>query len=204
MIRNYILTTFRSLWKNRSHTIINVLGLSLGISCSILIFLIIRFELSYDNYHPHGENIYRVVTEFTGEETGYTAGITYPLPPALRQDFADPKYVIIVDSNLGDPVITVTHADGTIDRYKEERVTFTDPEYFKMFQYEWIAGNEDALKNEKTVVLTESVAKKYFGDDEPINKVINFNNEFDVTVTGVVEDPPLNTDFPFRIIFSSR
>jgi putative ABC transport system permease protein len=204
MFKNYLITTLRSLWKNRSHTLINVLGLSLGISCSLLIFLIIRFELSYDTYHPNRENIYRVVTEFKGENTGYTAGITYPLPPALRQDFADPKYVIIVDANLSNPVIAVTQADGTVDRYKEERVTFTDPEYFKMFKYEWIAGTEDALKNEKTVVLTESVAKKYFGNESALSKVINFNNEFDVTVTGVVKDPPANTDLPFRIIFSSR
>lgn len=204
MIQNSILTMFRSVWKNRSHATINILGLSLGITCAILIFLIIRFELSYDTYHPNAENIYRVVTEFKGKETGYTAGVTYPLPEAMRQDFADPKYIIIVDSNVGAPVITVTHPNGTTDKYKEEQVTFTDPEYFKMFRYEWIEGNDNALTGEKTVVLTESIAKKYFGNKSALNKVINFDNEFDVTVTGVVKDPPLNTDFPFKLIFSIR
>ncbi len=109
-----------------------------------------------------------------------------------------------VDANLSDPVITVSHSDGKVDRFKEPRVVFTDPEYFKMFNYTWIEGNDEALKNEKTVVLSESVAKKYFGDASALNKVINFNNEFDVTVTGVVKDPPVNTDLPFRIFFSSR
>lgn len=92
---------------------------------------------------------------------------------------------------------------GTVDRFKESSVTFADPDYFKMFQYQWVAGNSNALSREKTVVLTESVAKKYFGDKNPMNQVINFNNEFDVTVSGVIKDPPLNTDFPFRIIISA-
>jgi ABC-type antimicrobial peptide transport system permease subunit len=202
MIQNYIVITLRSLWKNRSHTIINILGLSLGITCSILIFLIIRFELSYDNYHPNGDRIYRIVTKY--KVGGNTAGITYPLPVALRQDFPDPEHVIIVDSNLNGPVITIHHADGKADRYKEPNVTFTDPEYFKVFRYEWLEGNENALAGEKTVVITESIARKYFRNESALNKVINFNNEFDVTVSGVVKDPPLNTDFPFRLIFSAR
>ena len=73
-----------------------------------------------------------------------------------------------------------------------------------MFHYSWIEGNSDALQKEKTVVLTASLAKKYFGNESALNKVFNFNNEFDVTVTGVIADPPLNTDFPFRMILSSR
>jgi putative ABC transport system permease protein len=202
MIQNYILITLRSLWKNKTHTLINILGLSLGITCSILIFLIVRFELSYDTYHPNKERIYRIVTEFKGGDSG--AGITYPLPAALRQDFPDPDHVIIMDSNLNDPVITVHHADGKVDRYKEPNVTFTDSGYFKLFRYEWLEGNENALTGEKTVVITESIARKYFGNESALNKVINFNNAFDVTITGVVKDPPLNTDFPFRFIFSPR
>jgi putative ABC transport system permease protein len=205
MIKNYFLVTFRSLWKNRSHTIINMLGLSLGITCSILIFLIIRFELSFDSYHPDADRIYRLIAVFTGsDKPSFSAGMTYPLPPQLRQDFADPEYVVTVDANLGNPVITISRTDGSMDKYKEERVMFTDPEYFKMFRYEWIEGNDDALLREKTVVLTESIAKKYFGDESAMNKVIRFNNEYDVTVSGVVKDVPLNTDLPFQIILTSR
>ena len=81
---------------------------------------------------------------------------------------------------------------------------FTDPEYLKILHYSWIEGNSDALQKEKTAVLTASLAKKYFGNESALNKVFNFNNQFDVTVTGVVADPPLNTDFPFRMILSSR
>jgi putative ABC transport system permease protein len=205
MIRNYFLIALRSIRKNRGHAVINVLGLALGITCSIVIFLIMRFELSYDNYHSEGDRIYRIVTEFTkSEKPNYSSGITYPLPEALRQDFGDLEYVSIVDGNLYDPVIAIPAKDGTAARFKESNVVFTDPEYLKMFHHEWIEGNDDALNVEKTVVLTASLAKKYFGNESALNRVINFNNEFDVTVTGVVKDPPLNTDFPFRMILSSR
>jgi putative ABC transport system permease protein len=206
MIKNYFISHIRALWRNRSHAFINMFGLSMGITCSIIIFLIIRFELSFDNYHPEGNNIYRIVTEYINrEDPGFNAGVTYPLPPALREDFADLEYVTIVDSNFGDPVITIARDNGTSDKYKEKKVTFADPEYFKIFHYDWIAGNEDALKKEKTVVLTASVARKYFGEESAaLNKVIKFGNDFDVTVSGVVKDPPLNSDFPFRIILSNK
>jgi putative ABC transport system permease protein len=204
MIRNYIITTLRSFWKNRSHAIINILGLSLGITCSILIFLILRFELSYDSYHPNRDAIYRIVTEYHGNETGHGSGMTYPLPPTLRNDFPDPEYVVLVDANMSDPVISITHSDGKIDRYKEPRAAFVDPDYFNLLHYEWIEGNKDALLSEKTAVISQSLAKKYFGDKPATNQIINFNNEFDVTITGVVKDPPINTDFPFHLLFSSR
>lgn len=205
MIRNYFISHVRALWRNRSHAFINILGLSLGITCSIVIFLIIRFELSFDDYHVERDRIYRIATEFIKSSPyGYNAGITYPLPAALRQDFPDLENITITDSNMSDPVITVTHDDGSIDKFKESRVTFADSDYFKIFHYEWIAGNSDALTREKTVVLTQSVARKYFSNGSAMNKVINFNNEFDVTVSGVVNDPPLNTDFPFRMILSAN
>jgi ABC-type antimicrobial peptide transport system permease subunit len=205
MLRNYFLIAIRSITKNRTHTIINVLGLALGITCSIVIFLILRFELSYDTFHPEGDRTYRIVTEIRkGGNSNFTSGMTYPLPETLRNDFAELENVTIVDGNLYDPVIAVTKPDGSVDRFKESNVGFTDPEYLKMFHHEWIEGNADALQKEKTVVLTESLAKKYFGDESALNKVIHFNNEFDVVVTGVIKDPPLNTDLPFKMILSIR
>lgn len=205
MIRIYILTALRALKKNSGHTFINVAGLALGITCSIVIFLIVRFELSYDNDQPEGDRIYRVVTAFTRtSEYGYNSGTTYPIADALRQDFPDLEHVALVDRNLSDPVISVTKDDGSVVRFKEKNVAFADPEYFKMFHYRWLEGSDNALMNEKTVVLTASLAKKYFGNESALNKVINFNSDFEATVTGVISDPPLNTDFPFSMIFSLR
>jgi putative ABC transport system permease protein len=204
MIKNFIISNLRSLWKNKSHTFINTLGLSLGITCAILIFLIIKFELSFDTFHANGDRIFRVVTAYTQQGTNYSAGITYPLVPAIKADFGDPEYVTIVDANHSNPVIKVTHPDGSTDKYKETNTAFVDPDYLKMFKHEWIEGNEQSLNNERTVVLTESIAKKYFGNTSALNKVISVNTDFDATVTGVIKDPPLNTDFAFKILFSNK
>jgi putative ABC transport system permease protein len=204
MVRNYIITTLRSFWKNRTHALINIIGLSLGITCTILIFLIIRFEISYDKHHENADRIYRVVTHFEGPNVGYNSGTTYPLAPALRNDFADPEHIVLIDANVGEPVITVTKTNQNVERFKERRLAFVDPEYFRVFTVEWIEGNPTALEAEKTAVVTESVARKYFGDQSAIGKVITYDNKFDVTITGIIKDPPLNTDFPFELLLSSK
>jgi ABC-type antimicrobial peptide transport system permease subunit len=126
------------------------------------------------------------------------------MPPALRQDFPDLEYVALADNNMSDPVITVTRDNNSTEKFKEKGVAFVDPEFLKIFDYEWIEGNSDALKREKTVVLAESMAIKYFGTTSVVNKIINFNNEFDATVTGVIKDPPLNTDLAFRVLLSNN
>lgn len=204
MIRNLILLHFRNLWRNRAHASINILGLSLGITCSIVIFLILRFELTYDNFHSGADRIYRVVTEFRDTDgSGYSSAITYPLVPALRADFPDLEYVTLVDANHSSPVITI-HGNGKSEKFKEPNIVFVDPEYFRMFKCDWIEGNNDALQTEKSVVITKSIAEKYFGKSSPINKVINYNNEFDLTVTGMIEDLPLNTDLAFEIYITSK
>ncbi len=206
MLRNYFRSTVRSLWKDKGHSLINIIGLSLGICCAIIIFTIVRFELSFDDYHPNKDGVYRVVTEYHKyEEKSYDAGITYVLPEALRQDFPDLEYVSITDSNNGDPVITVTAKDGSNNLFKQTKTTFADPDYFRMFHYDWLEGSpSDGLSREKTVVLTKSVARKFFGNSPALNRVIKYNNKYDLTVSGVVKDAPLNTSFPFSMIISNR
>lgn len=205
MLRNYFTIILRSLNKNRGHALVNVFGLALGMTCSLVIFFIVYFELSYDQHHADAKRIYRVVTEYTkSEKVGYSSGITYALPDALRQDFADLEAITIVDGNLFPPVVSVTKSKGVVDRFKEGSAIFADPEYFKLFNYEWIEGNAAALQQEKSVVLTSRLARKYFGDEAATGNVINFNNEFDLTVTGVIADPPLNTDLSFSMIISSK
>ena len=206
MVKNFIRSAFRSLWKSKGHALINVIGLSLGISCTIIIFTIVRFELSFDNYHPHGDRVFRIVTEYRKyEEKSYDAGINYVLPEAMRQDFPDLEYVSITDSNVGDPVITVDADDGTQKMFKQTKATFADPDYFRIFHYDWLEGNSlDALSREKTVVLTESVARKFFGNVQALNRVIIYDNQYALTVSGVVRDAPLNTSFPFAMIISNK
>ena len=204
MIRNLIVLHFRNLWRNRTHSSINILGLSLGITCSIVIFLVLRFELTYDSFHPESDRIYRVVTEFKDAAgSSYSSAITYPLVPAMRADFPDLEYVTLVDANHSSPVIAF-HEDGKNEKFKEPNIVFVDPEYFRILKCDWIEGNNDALQTEKSVVITKSIAEKYFGKVSPINKVITYNNEFDLTVTGVIDDLPLNTDLLFEIFITTK
>ncbi|HTF20694.1 MAG TPA: ABC transporter permease, partial [Chryseolinea sp.] len=203
MFRNSILLRLRSLWRNRTHAIINILGLSLGLTSAILIFLILRFELSFDNFRSDSDRIYRVVVSFQNDDdTGYSSALTYPLVPAMRNDFPDVEYASLVDAQ--DAVIRVPRSDGTFDKFKETRIAFVDSSYLDIFPQEWIQGDRRALTHANTIVLTESFAKKYFGDSDPINRVINYNGEFDVTVSGVVKDPPLNTDFHFPMFITNE
>jgi len=203
MFKNNIVLRLRALWRNRTHAAINILGLSLGITSSILIFLILRFEMSYDTFRNDSDRIYRVVCTFAqGERTGYSSALTYPLIPAMRSDFPDAQYVSLVDGQQG--VIRVPRSNGSYDKFKESNVAFVDSSYFDIIEMEWLQGDKRALTKANAAVLTKSIAEKYFGNTDPINKVINFNNEFDVTVTGVVKDPPLNTDFRFGLFITNE
>ncbi len=205
MWRNTIKSSFRSIIKNRSHTLINLIGLSFGITAAIILALVVKYELSFDNYHLNGKRIFRAVTErINYGEQDYTSGITYPLVEAMRNDFPDIEYATITDANQGDPVLGIAQPDGSMERFKETLVAFADPEYFKMFSYQFIEGGPDALLTEKSIVLSQSLARKYFGDSPAVGKIINYNNLYDLTVTGVVKDAPKNTDLPFRAIISYR
>ncbi|MEQ8363893.1 MAG: ABC transporter permease [Cyclobacteriaceae bacterium] len=201
MWRNTIKSSLRSLLKNRSHALINLAGLSLGISSAIILFLVVRFELSFDDYHKNKDSIYRVVRIDNQE---YRSSATYPLIDAIRNDFPDIAHVTITDTNEGDPVFGITQPDGTVERFKETPVAFVDPDFFKMFDYKWVEGGEDALYTEKTIVLNRTLADKYFGGKVAVGKVIRYNDQYDLTVSGVVDDAPSNTELPFHAFISYR
>jgi len=205
MWKNTIKSSFRSILKNKTHALINLAGLSLGITSAIILALVVRYELSFDNYHENRVKIFRVVTERVKyEELDYTSGVTYPLVDAIRNDFPDIEYAALTDTNQGDPVFAITQPDGSLERFKEPLVAFADPDYFKIFSYQFIEGGPDALMAEKSIVLNQSLARKYFGESRAIGKIINYNSRYDLTVSGVVADAPNNTDLPFNAIISYR
>lgn len=205
MLKNYFKLAVRNLFKNKSSTVINITGLALGMTCALVIFLIVKFERSFDTHHEGADRIYRIVTEdHEFDETSYTPGVPYPLPSAMRTDFPEIEALTIVDSNFGDPVISVQHDDGQVARFKETRgVAFVEPDYFKIFTYEWLRGDpETALSNPNSAVISKGLARKYFGETNPIGKQINFNNRIDAEISGVVEDVPPNTDLPFNLLIA--
>lgn len=160
MFRNYVKITIRNLYKNKSYTIINVAGLSLGTVCALVIFSMLRFEYSYDTYHHEPEQIYRIV-HFENElgKDIYSPGLTYPMPRALRTDFPEFENLTIVDQNMGWPVLTTEDAHGNQVRQKEKSIAFVEPDYFNIFDYEWLIGDQSqALEKPNSVVISEDIA----------------------------------------------
>ncbi len=142
MIQSHFKFNLRALRKNISHTIINVTGLCLGISSALIIFLVVRYEMSFDSFHSDKDRIFRMVSEkrqFGNVRFG--ADMPYPLPEALGKDFPDIEYVTITDSNLGDIVISIPQKEGPATLFKETSYSFVDPGLLQNFSL-CLAGRE--------------------------------------------------------------
>ncbi len=205
MFKNYFLSVFRNLKRKKFYTIINVAGLSIGICSAVLIFIIISYEFSFDKYQPDYKNTYRVVIkndEFG--KTNYTPAMPYPLPPFLKSNFPEIKYDAIIDANFGEVEVAVKNKYGNYDRFREEKgVAYVGDDFFKIFKYNWITGSKkQAFSKNNSVVLSKSLAEKYFGKENPIGKTLLIDNTYTLEVTGLVKDPPLNTEFPLKMIIS--
>ncbi|MGB3585412.1 MAG: ABC transporter permease [Tunicatimonas sp.] len=207
MLRNYWKTAFRTLWKHKSYTTINILGLSLGITCSLVLFLLIRYWLSFDNYHTNRDRIYRIVKESTDLAEGdYMPGVPLPLPEAFRTDFSEEveAVALVAASEWEGTLLTVTDENGEAKSFQEEEhIAYVEPAFFQIFDRKFVMGNAaTALDEPNEVVLSERQAKKYFGERDPMGQTITLNREKELIVTGIMEDYPNNTDFPFDIFFS--
>ncbi len=198
MIRNNFLTAFRSFVKNKVYTLINVFGLAMGMACTIVIVLYVIDELSYENQHQHAENIYRVITlGKVGDNEINTANASLPIGGVLKQEFPFVKQFVRVN---GGNNMSVIHEK---DAYNEQRFYFVDSNIAEVFTIPFVRGNPGtALNRPNTVVITESIAKKYFGDDDPMGKRIIGDNDMEFEVTGIVKDVPLNTHFKYDFLAS--
>lgn len=203
MFKNYLTISWRNLLKHRTYAGINILGLTLGIAGAILVFLIVRFETGFDQQHADSDRIFRVVLENNFYGKSYSQAMPYPVPESLRGDFDQFEAISIVDANEDNTVITVLQGNQTA-RFKEEKgIAFVDPEFFEIFPNEWLSGDpKQALTEQKSVVISETLARKYFGDTDPMGQMLNFHNRYDLKVTGVIEDHPKQTDIPFNMLIS--
>ena len=202
MLKNYFISIIRNLRHRKFYAIINITSLSIGICSVILIYMILSYEFSFDKYQPDYKNTYRVVMKVDEfGKTNYTPAVSYPIPPFLKDNFPEFKYCAIIDANFGTVELTVNNS-GTINRYQEEKgIAYVGNDFFKIFKYNWLRGNEDiSVNKENAVILSESAAQKYFGKVDPIGKTLLVFNKYPLEVTGIVKDPPANTEFPLRII----
>ncbi len=212
MIVNYFLLAIRNLRKHKTNAFVNVLGLTLGIVCTLIIGLVIRYELSFDKSHTDSERIYRVVrvSQVEGQEE-YRTGVANPLPNAIANEIPGlEKTTQLRYSRFNEIGVLDQNGQVTERFYEQEGCAFVDHKFFELFDFDrsdftWLAGNPgNALKSPYNVVLTRSMAKKYFATEDVIGRTINinFHNKFDLKVTGLIEDLPPNTDFPFKLLIS--
>jgi putative ABC transport system permease protein len=208
MTGSYFKMARRSLLASKSTTAINVLGLVIGIASALAIISIIRFELSFDTFHTDYKNTYRMVRVSGADLSEFRTGIPYAVPPAMR-DIAGIRKMTKLEY-LGGSSVDVLNADGKFERQfvEESGVVTVEPEFFDVIDFagspiQWISGErKTSLREPGSVVVTSSIAKKYFGDQDPIGKTLRFQKAFDFKITGVVADFPANTDFPFSMLVS--
>src|SRR5262245_54487036 len=164
MLKNYLKTAWRSIVRNRAFSLINITGLSIGIAASLLLFIVVQYELSYDTFQPNYDRIYRVSTQdkFDGGLT-YNAGIPVPALKALRAEFSNLQFGAL-QSAYGSQITVPSNKTATGEKFIEETgIFFMEPELFNVLQYKWLSGTPASLKDPNNVVLDEKTAIKYFG-----------------------------------------
>jgi ABC-type antimicrobial peptide transport system permease subunit len=200
MYKNYLKTGWRSIISKRHYTVINVSGLALGIACALLIFSLVSYHLTFDNFHAHSDRIYRFVTEEHRDQVSYGPNVPPAFGKTFRADYTFGEKVSRL-CTLTDQLIAVEE-HGEVDKYQEE-VAFADPEFFETFNFPFVAGKRDNMLSEpNTAIITERIAKKYFGGESPLGKTFRFDNRIDFTITGILKDIPDNTDLRSEIYFS--
>jgi predicted permease len=203
MLKNYLITAFRNLWRKKSSSFINIAGLSLGIASSLVLFLLIKHHLGFDSFHSKADRIYRVVNQSKGNNgNNYTSGVPAVLPDAFRTDFSEAEVVAFTSYRAG-ALILVPQKDGDQKKYEEERgVVYTQPEFFKIFDRAVLIGDvSKGLDEPNEAVISTELAMKYFGREDVVGEIVKYENA-DYRISAVVENPPTNTDFPFTLMLS--
>jgi len=195
MLKNYLLVTLRSLRKNGTYSFINIAGLSIGITCSLLILLWVFDELSFDKFHPKADRLYqvRINATFDGKINSWNS-LPLPCYEALKTENSNILNTTVTDWG-GDHLFTVG------DKRITKRSFYAGEEFLEMFQFPLLKGNAaTVLDDPSSIVITEEMAKVFFGDADPINQVIRVDNKSDLKVTGVLKDIPKNSSFQFDFL----
>jgi putative ABC transport system permease protein len=212
MIRNYLKIAFRQLRADKIHTAINVFGLALGITSCLIIYIFIKYELSFDNFHSNAERTYRIV-EHSQKADGvqHWSTTAYPLAEAIRRDMP----AIGVTQTVGplSRIISSVDKKGNVHRFEENRLLFADEQYLQTFDFKkavpegiWLAGNaKTAFRQPNAVVLTQKLAERYFADhndnyENMLGNILRLNNSDPLVVTGIIQNPPHNTNLLFEML----
>ncbi|MEM1057575.1 MAG: ABC transporter permease [Bacteroidota bacterium] len=203
MLKNYVNVALRSMRRHLGYTSINVFGLTVGVAAFLVLVLFIRHSLSFDQFHEAADRTYRLVSSSTPTEgeSSYDAHMPEPLAPALREAIPEIDTIVRLVA-AADNVVSWEH-EGQRRQGYEDHFIFADASFFEAFSFRLLAGDPGtALSRPYTVVLTEETARRYFGDDDPLGKVITLNNAHPLTVAGVLEDVPSNSSIEFDLLSS--
>ena len=194
MFKNYFFIAMRTIRKNKVYSLINILGLSLGMAVCMLIFLWVQEELGYDKFHTHKDRVAQVYSElhFSKSQSQVFTGSYYPLSKIIKEEIPD-----IVEATR------LLTASGLLIKYGDQRflndmVALIDPSFLDIFTFPFVQGNPDtALQNNLSAVITEKMARKYFGTEDPMGKTLNVLGTFDLQVNGVISDIPSQSSLQF-------
>jgi predicted permease len=203
MLKNYFTIAFRNLLRQTSSTILNISGLTLGITASIVLFLLLQHLRSFDTFQSNYNRIYRVVSSSDGNNgKDYTSGVPSVLPPALRLDFPEAEEVVFTQYNAG-ALILVPQKSGESKKFQEDAgVVYTESNYFKIFDRDILVGDASkSLDEPNEAIISKKLAEKYFGHEDVIGEVIKYGEQ-EYKIGAVMADPPNNTDFPFTLMLS--
>ncbi|MFC2157004.1 ABC transporter permease [Acidobacteriota bacterium] len=199
MFKNYIKITLRAIKRHTGFSLINLFGLALGMACCVLILLFVQSELSYDRFHENSDRIYRVTREWLNEDgtsSLHLGHVAPPIAPLLLNDFPELLHAVRIQK-------TSLLCSYENKHFVEDDLLIADWDFFKVFSFPLIVGNpETALKDPFSVVITQKIAKKYFGDEDPIGKTLMLDSRISARVSGVISDAPYNSHFHYDLIVS--
>lgn len=202
MFYNYFKIALRNLQRNLVFATLSSLGLGLSIACCVLIFLLVRHHLSIDQYHAKADRIQLITTESKGEVNHLEGNVPYPMGAALRQEFAFLEKTAMVSARQN-TLITLNHTGEAPVKFKAENIrAFAEPEFFEIFDLPLVQGTMEAFQQPNTALITENIARKYFGSTDATGKTFRVNNNTNYQVVGVLHDLPENTDFRYEIYCS--
>ena len=202
MLKNILLTSLRNLARNKLYTLINLLGLATGIACFVLIGLYVRYQRGFDRFVPHAERVYRVVGSIEEEGQGeHSSSMVFGLGPTLQHDHPELVEAQCRWFDFQDPQHSLKVGDSTSTDhlFTESGLYLVDSTVFDVFGYRLIEGDpKTALTKTGGVVLTQELAKKYFGNSDPMGKLMKWDGSLDLQVTGILADPPKDSHIQFQ------
>jgi putative ABC transport system permease protein len=208
MLRSYLLATYRNLIRQKTYSLINIFGLALGMAACFFIFHYVQFERSYDSFNKNSDRLYRVIAEWKGGVEASSAAAHIGVSQTMKEEFPEvEEFTRLVNITLfySSQVLSYTpsNANEHVKTFHENSIFLADEGFFKMFSYPLLKGDRNTcLNNAEAIAISQTLAQKYFGNENPIGKTLRFNDLEPLTVTAVFKDVPANSHIKFDALLS--